>query len=59
MVETLPLGENLIFSGNFGFELEALKPMLEIGAITSFPILVELHHISCISSSHFAFMHFE
>jgi hypothetical protein len=30
MEKTLPLGENLTFGGNFGFELEALKPMSEI-----------------------------
>jgi hypothetical protein len=42
MAKNLPLGKNLIFSGNFGFEPKALKPTLEIREVLGFPILAEL-----------------
>jgi len=59
MVETLTIGKNLTFRRNFGFEPKALKPTPDIGKVPSFPIPMEFHHISCISSSHPTFMHFE
>jgi hypothetical protein len=42
MAKTLPLGKNLTFGGNFGFEPKALKPMLEMKEVLGFPILAEL-----------------
>ncbi len=42
MAKTLPLGKNLTFGGNFGFEPKALKPTLEIREVLGFPILAKL-----------------